>query len=114
MYASHSRCIPVSCLVVIPHRPDLFLAKLSDKPQKLMFEEQREMVAEIGQGTGEFYRVKAESISLKFSASRSGTPTKAASSSASPGGKPARPPSSPQGRKGFRLPHVTKFGKDYV
>ena len=93
-------------------RPDFLLAKLSEDPQKLMFEDQREIALDIGQGTGEFYRVKAETVSLKFSASRSGSLSQASGVQV---GKPSRPTTGSPGRKGyFHLSSHGKSGKDYV
>jgi len=40
--------------------PDLFLAKLKEKPRKCFFENDEEMARELGETTGEFFRVRAE------------------------------------------------------
>lgn len=79
-----------SMFVLAVFRPELFFGRLSEAPRKMRFEEHRDTASEVGEDSGEFYYVTADSVPLKFSAQRvSGTldpPLRPARSPASPGG----------------------------
>ena len=98
-------------------RPELFFGKLLEAPRKMKFEDNRDIAAEVGEDSGEFYLVTAERGPLKFSAQRAGF-----ASGALDQPKPARSPTvSPGGgshprffRKPFQRSHGNKPDKDFV
>ena len=97
----------VIVLCVCNSRPDIFLAKLSQNPVRKTFAENPALAQEMGQDeSAEFYFVKAEPISAKFSAARSGSTSQVGGATGE--SKPPRPLS----RK--FLHKASGKGRDYV
>ncbi len=95
------------CIWFYGYSPDIFLAKICQSPERKSFAENAGFAQEMGQPeTSDYYYVKAEPITAKFSAARSGS----TSSGGGSDGKPSRPSSGP--RK--LIQRATGKGRDYV
>ena len=61
--------IVICCIlyIIIIESSEMVLARLTNKPSKMKFEDNRDIASDLGVKGGEFYQVHAEPLPLKFS-----------------------------------------------